>query len=454
METKQTDIIKTSVTSPCGTFIGERRGQVRYFRGIKYAHAGRWEYPALIERYDGEYDATRFGASCYQMRAFEEDAVCNPFYHREFREGASYEYGEDCQFLNIWTPENAEKLPVVLYIHGGSFTGGCAHENMICGDGLCSRGCIFVSFNYRLGPYGFASHPDLTDKDGACGNYGLFDQLCAIKWVRRNIEAFGGDPERITLIGQSAGAMSVQEHIFSPTSEGMFKGAVMMSGAGALRSVVAPKMPEQTREFWDVICRLAGAENMAALRETDPKTLYYAWLQAQKEVKGATLCTAPVIDGKLIVRSPAETVKLGLQKNLPCIVGVTRNDMAPAMLYFFANTWMRSQKKAGMAPCWGYYFDRPLPGDDFGAWHACDMLYMYETLNTNYRPFAEADYAISRKMGDMLAAFAKTGDPNCPSLPKWKTGPGRVMNFAPECRMGRWNLPKLLKYTIKNKGPM
>ena len=272
--------------------------------------------------------------------------------------------------------------------------------------------------------------------------------------MRKNISVFGGDPERITLIGQSAGAMSVQEHIFSPLSDGMFKGAVMMSGTGALRSVVTPKTPEQTREFWSCICRLAGAENMAALRKTDPKALYYAWLSAQNEVKGATLCTAPVIDGALIVRPPAETVKLGLQKNVPCIVGVTRNDMAPAMLYFFANTWMRSQKRAGKPPCWGYYFDRPLPGDDLGAWHACDMLYMFEALGANYRPFEETDFSISRKMGDMLAAFAKTSDPNCPSLPQWEPGPGKVMRLAPLCRMSRWPVLQMIKNTIKNKGPM
>lgn len=448
---KTAETIKTTVAAPSGTFVGEAADGIRYFRGIEYAKAGRWEYPRLIERYDGDYDATRFGTCCWQLRAFDEDAECCPFYHKEFRGGAEYEYGEDCLYLNIYAPENAEALPVAVYIHGGSFTGGCAHENMISGEGLCRRGVIFVSLNYRLGPYGFASHPDLA-QNGACGNFGLFDQLTALEWVHKNIAGFGGDPKKITLVGQSAGAMSIAEHCLSPMSEGLFRGAVMMSGAGAFKGAVSPRTPEQTRSFWDKICAEAGVSDMAALRETDAKTLYYAWLSAKNKNPLSILCTAPVLDGRLVARLPAETLKAGAQRNIPYLVGITANDMLPALLRTFAKGWMDTQKKAGMAPCFGYFFDRALPGDDCGAWHASDMLYMFETLRTNWRPFTEDDYALSSKMGDMLSAFVKSGSPACGSLPAWDAW--QVMRLAESCEISKWPSLRLLKNTLIRKGPM
>ena len=448
---KTADIIKTVATAPSGTFVGEAVGEMRVFRGIKYATADRWEYPQLIESYDGEYDATRFGTCCWQLRAFEEDAVCCPFYHKEFRDGAAYEYGEDCLYLNIYAPMQGENLPVAVYIHGGSFTGGCAHENMISGEGLAGRNVIFVSLNYRLGPYGFASHPDLA-QNGACGNFGLFDQLTALKWVQKNIAGFGGDPEKVTIVGQSAGAMSVSEHCLSPMSEGLFRAAVMMSGAGAFKGPVAPRTPEQTRSFWDKICAEAGVSDMAALRSVDAKTLYYAWLHVKQKNPLSILCTAPVLDGKLVARLPAETIKAGAQKNIPYLIGITANDMLPVFLRGFAADWMNTQKRAGMAPCYGYFFDRALPGDDCGAWHAADMMYMFETLKTNWRPYTEDDYVLSCKMGDMLAAFAKTGDPGCESLPIWE--PWQIMRLSESCEISKWPAGRLLKNTLIRKGPM
>ena len=265
-DNKTTDSRICSIETPCGNLTGLESDNIRVFRGIRYARADRWELPKAVKHWDGEYDATEFGACCYQHRAFDEDAVVNPFYHREFRVGDSFDYSEDCLFLNIWTPavKPGEKLPVLFFIHGGSFTGGCGHESVMRGNALCSEDVVLVTINYRLGPYGFASHPDLS-VDGICGNYGLYDQLEALRWVRRNIDAFGGDPEKICLMGQSAGAMSVTDLCISPLTLGLVKGAIMMSGAGVLHGAIRPRLPEETRGFWDAVCRAAGAEDMNAL---------------------------------------------------------------------------------------------------------------------------------------------------------------------------------------------
>lgn len=200
----------------CGRIRGIENETYLEFRGIRYAKAERFEYPRQIKSWNGIYDATKFGDCAYQHRAFDDDATVNAFYHKEFRKGLSFTYSEDCLFLNIWAPKNAENCPVLIYIHGGSFTGGSANEGHISGEKFAENGIITVAFNYRLGPFGFCSHPDLTDENGVCGNYGLFDQTLAIRWIKDNISSFGGNPDKITLMGQSAGAMSVDIHLSNP----------------------------------------------------------------------------------------------------------------------------------------------------------------------------------------------------------------------------------------------
>ncbi len=146
------------------------------------------------------------------------------FYYNEFRKGEHYDYSEDCLLLNIWTPEDAEPdsaLPVIFYIHGGGFTGGCGHEKHFDGPVWPTKGVVVVTINYRLGPMGFVCLPELAAESGHTGNYALYDQLTALQWVHDNIRAFGGDPANITLMGQSAGAMSVQQLVLSPLTEAL-----------------------------------------------------------------------------------------------------------------------------------------------------------------------------------------------------------------------------------------
>ena len=194
------------------------------FRGIRYATAKRWCYPQPVEKWSGVYDATKFGAACVQGRTFrpEKEQKPEPFYYREFRRGLDFTYSEDCLFLNIYAPEEAKKAPVLLFIHGGAFMGGCGNELHMDGTAYARRNFVFVSINYRLGPLGFLADRQLAEEAGHTGNYGLYDQLEAIRWVYDHIADFGGDPENITLFGQSAGAMSIQQHVLSPLTKPYF----------------------------------------------------------------------------------------------------------------------------------------------------------------------------------------------------------------------------------------
>ena len=227
------------VQTPCGLIQGAEGKEegVAVFKGIRYAKAGRWEYPGQVTHWEGVYDAGSFGACSFQPRAFynEEEVPEKAFYYREFRKGETYTYSEDCFFLNIWAPVESRDAPVLFYIHGGGFKGGCGHEKHFSGEAYCKRGIILVTCNYRLGPLGFCCLPELETEAGHTGNYGLYDQLCALQWVYDNIAAFGGDPGRITIMGQSAGAMSVQQLCVSPLTRGLISGAVMLSGGGVSR---------------------------------------------------------------------------------------------------------------------------------------------------------------------------------------------------------------------------
>ena len=434
--------------TPCGEIKGLRFENHMQFRGIRYARAARWEYPSIVESWDGIYDACEFGACSYQRRGFEEDEVCNAFYHKEFRRGLSFTYSEDCLFLNIWAPENKKDCPVIVYIHGGSFTGGSSNEGHISGEKFAEDGVVFVAINYRLGPFGFCSHPDLTTKDGVCGNFGLFDQIAAIKWITRNIAAFGGNPDKITLVGQSAGAMSVDILISCDECKGMFSSAVMMSGAGMQRAAAKPEAPEKTRKFWDAIIKNANVNSIEELKKVDERTLFYAWSDACKADKLSMLHTFPVKDGKIITDT---SFTMRTIPDMPIILGATITDMIPIVLEAITKRYA-SKCKHHKNPCYVYNFDRLLPGDNSGAWHSCDLLYAFSTLENNWRPFEKTDFEISNKMHDMLCAFASTQDPNCDSIPKWESGGKMPLHLCESTYTGKWRTKQLFLNTFGNKG--
>jgi len=409
------EVIKT----PCGEIRGTdcRLPGVRAYKGIRYATAGRWEYPKQVTHWDGVYDATRYGHCSYQPRAFynEEENLKKIFYYNEFRKGETYTYSEDCLFLNIWTPDFAkagDKLPVLIYIHGGGFTGGCGHEKHFDGPVWPQKGIIGVTLNYRLGPMGFVCLPELKEEAGYTGNYGLHDQMTAIRWVKDNIAAFGGDPDNITIMGQSAGAMSVQQHSLSPLTDGLFQRAVMSSGGGVSKAL-ASAPAEKSYDFWYAVMKKAGCQDLAAFRALPVDRLFALWQETRKEVKGGNCF--PCIDGHFVVGSGSELLAGGRQKKIAYMTGSTSEDMMPPILQSMAKSWCAAQEK----PSYTWYFDRRLPGDDNGAWHSSDLWYWFGTLDNCWRPMEDKDRKLSDQMTSYLCNFVKCGDPNGADLPRW-----------------------------------
>lgn len=441
-------IIKT----PCGDVQGYRTDTegIIAFRGIRYATAERFKYPVEVTSWDGVYDAKEYGACAYQPRSFydEEKMPKKIFYYNEFRKGREYTYSEDCLFLNIFTPENiGENMPVIIYIHGGGYIGGCGHEKHFDVPIWPLKGVIAVTINYRLGPLGFATLPQLKEEAGHTGNYGLYDQLTAISWVKHNISAFGGDPDNITIMGQSAGAMSVQQHCLSPLSRGMFKGAVMSSGGG-INNVLAPAPAEKTYPFWLAVMERVGAENLDELRAVPVEDIFSAWQDLLKTMKGRY--TAPCIDGVFVVGNANGILKAGEHHKINYMLGSTSEDMFPPFIYSISKKWCKAQT----TPAYLWFFERNLPGDDHGAWHSADLWYWFGTLKKCWRPFNEKDVALSEEMTDRLTAFAKTGNPNCDGYVDWEAGGRRALTLGDQdTKMSNPGALKLWYTMFTNKAP-
>ena len=442
------------VNTPCGSLQGcpgRLEGTVTY-KGIRYATAGRWEYPKQVTAWEGIYDATRYGHCSYQPRAFydEEQNQKKYFYYNEFRKGESYTYSEDCLFLNVFTPEYAKEgdnLPVLLYIHGGGFTGGCGHEKHFDGPVWPAHGVIGVTINYRLGPMGFLTLPELKEEAGCTGNYGLYDQLTAISWIRDNIAAFGGDSGNITIMGQSAGARSVQQHVLSPLSEGLFQKAVMSSGGGVSKMMV-PASAEKFYDFWYAVMANCGCKTLQEFREVAPQTLFEAWNKTKQEMKGGFQATSPCLDGRLVVGSGVDILAKKAQHRIPYMAGCNSHDLMPPILYAMGKNWCKAQD----VPSYSWYFDRMLPGDKHGAWHSADLWYWFGTLENCWRPFEEKDRELSDLMVRYLCNFAKKGNPNCPGNPEWVTAGNRSMLMGEKkAHMGKPGTLKQIVTMLTNK---
>ena len=444
------------INTPCGQVQGTATGleHVVAYKGIRYATAGRWEYPKQVTSWEGVYDATNYGACCYQPRSFynEEENVKKYFYYNEFRKGATYTYSEDCLFLNVFAPDTAkegDKLPVLIYIHGGGFTGGCGHEKHFDVPVWPTKGVIGVTLNYRLGPLGFVCLPQLKEEAGHTGNYGLFDQLTAIQWVRDNIAAFGGDPECITIMGQSAGAMSVQQHSMSPLSKGLFQRAVMSSGGG-ISKILSAAPYEKHYTFWEKAMENAGCETLEQFRAITPDKLFEAWNLTKKKLQSPG--SFPCIDGRLIVGTGVEILSHKQQHSIPYMAGSTSEDMMPPILQSMSRKWCATQD----VPSYTWYFDRRLPGDENGAWHSADLWYWFGTFSNCWRPMEQKDIELSNQMVDYLCNFVKCGNPNADGcLPLWKASnkkQKKVMFLGEEATgMRKTNTFKMIHTMLTNK---
>lgn len=386
------------------------------FKGIPYAKAPigdlRWKAPQPHENWDGVYKAYE-----YQTISVQEIRKDEFLYGKEFFEYTE-QRGEDCLYLNVFTPakSNSERLPVLFWVHGGGFFGGSGSEPEFDGEGFCKRGVILVTMNYRLGPLGFMAHPELSkeSESGTSGNYGILDQIAALKWVRRNIAAFGGDPDNITIDGQSAGGMSIQVLCCSPLCRGDFHRAIIQSGISPImrteKSVEALK--SEREKIGLALMRKLGCRNIEEMRRIPAE--YFA--RGMSELSGE-MVFSPYADGYVLPQSTDNSVLDNTFADVDLMVGCTTTeslskDDSPVAVALRTGylSFLEEMFKHGRK-VYTYLFSRNIPGENGGAFHAGELWYQFSTIDRCWRPMIGKDYDVSNIMADYWAEFARCGNP-------------------------------------------
>ena len=383
------------------------------YKGIPFAAPPvgdlRWKEPQPVIPWEGLMVADSFGAASMQVTWNPES-----FYGREWRASGSVPFDEDCLYLNVWTSAAGKKnakLPVAMWIHGGGYREGFGFEpEMDGGEDWASRGVILVSVTYRLGVFGFFSHPLLAEEspNGVSGNYGLMDQAAAIKWIKNNIAQFGGDPENITIFGQSAGAGSVQSLCASPQSRDLISKAISMSGGGL--SSMRPGQPMDTAQQANkAMMDYFGKTTLEEMRALSFDEL----LDMSKEYAEKTkkrMAWWPIIDNYFLTGTFSEVALKNEIADIPYLFGYTANDMFEMTEAVADFCLLREEKSTH--PAYAYLFSRQLPGDESGAFHSADLWYVFHSLRHSWRPFTEADHDLSLQIVDYWTNFAKYGNPN------------------------------------------
>lgn len=390
---------------------------VTVFRGVPYAAPPvgelRWKRPQPVVRWDGVRLANTFSNICWQPG----NAV-GTFYGNEFYWKEQTIQSEDCLYLNIWTPTEAigsseSRLPVAFWVHGGAYFNGYGHEITMDGNAWAKRGVILVTINYRLGIFGFLAHPELSAEtpDGTSGNYGTYDQVAALKWVHENIAQFGGDPENITVMGQSAGAASIKNLVSSPMSKHLIRKAVIQSGGGispAGSQETGQKKAEETgKSFMDKHgyhtlkqMRAAPAEQLLSIFKEDGMGLF-----------------RPHIDGILLPESFDDAARNQHLSDATYMIGCTLDDIRPMGKQIDEFCFLRDSLYH--RPAFQYLFARKLPGTHDGAFHSAELWYMFHTLDRSWRPMTQADYALADEVMDCWTNFAKYGTPGGNGSASW-----------------------------------
>ncbi len=433
------------------TVLSTKLGQVKgvafedydAFYSIPFATAKRYEYGKNIDSWEGILDATTHGAVMSQYRQYHPhlDVPERAFYYKEFRQDIDFQYDEDALNLNIFKPKDNGKHPVLVFIHGGGFNSGSNYDHAIQGQAYAQKGIIFVSIQYRVGPFGYFAHEEIKDAFGREGNFGLDDQFLAMTWIKNHIADFGGDPENITVMGQSAGAISIQFMCLNAKWNGLFHHAIMLSGAGAFPSFAQPKPAADTRAYWQDVIETSGAKSFAEFKAMDTKQILDAWEEVRARRKDNSYNAMPVIDGYFLT----DTVSNLIHKPLPVdyMVGITNNDMFAPLLAKVGYAFGK-ENSAFM-----YYFDVDAPGDNNKAFHSADLYYVFGSQADSWRPYDANHREISRMLMQYIINFATNGNPNLPGkqdLPSWKND-GRVMHFVEDPKKVKMGHPNWLKLT-------
>ena len=449
---------------------------VRMFKGIPFAAPPvgdlRWKAPQPALSWSGVRQADKFGSACLQTNVFGD------IYFRDAQPS------EDCLTLDIWTPAKpaSAKIPVIVWFYGGGFVAGSASEPRYDGENLAKKGVIVVNPNYRLGVFGFFSHPELSKESGrnASGNYGLLDQVAALQWVVKNIAAFGGDPQNITIAGESAGSASVSALMASPLSRKLFQKAIGESGAffpGGPSGGLPLKALSETEQFGMEFAESVGAKSLADMRAKPGDELLQA---AAKENRGFGF--GPNVDGYFLPASVLSAYTEGAQSHVPLLAGWNADegkmfvlfapqkptaksfaelaqarfgDQATEFLKLYPATtdqeamlsaealagddftifptwkWVDMQRKTGASLVYEYRFEQvpavkpgamigPIPAAEAGSRHACEIEYVFETLKSQAGvPWTDEDFKVSEAMASYWVNFAKAGNPNGSGLPDW-----------------------------------
>jgi len=401
---------------------------VTVYKGIPYAAApvgeNRWKEPQPVTPWEGVKVADTFSAACPQAA---HDGT-NPWTADFYYEGDP-EFNEDCLYLNVWTTAPGKtdaKMPVAMWIHGGGYSAGWGFEKEFDGDAYAQRGVVLVTINYRLGIFGFLAHPLLSAESshGVSGNYGTLDQIAALKWVYNNIEQFGGDPNNITIFGQSAGAMSVKNLVASPLTENMIAKAIIQSGGGVSEAPLLQSVNVEMAELGSkLVFDWAGYDTIEKMRAASTDEIYTLGARYTKETGNrSTIAASPLVDGYVETKTFDQAAKDGSIKDIPYMIGYTMDDMGS--LGGGIDRFCLIREAAG-TPAYAYQFARPLPDDEAGShplkgsFHSSELWYTFHTLARSDRPFVEADDVLSNHMVDCWANFIKTANPNAAGSSEW-----------------------------------
>lgn len=427
------------VATKYGTLEGVQENHSIVFKKVPYAKAPtgelRFRAPQPPEKWEGVYDSRQFPPMAMQIEPSPEGLYGKEFYSNpDFLRPAS----EDCLYLSIWIPETAEagdRLPVGFWIHGGAFDHGYASELEFDGQAWNRRNVIFIAVQYRVGCFGFLAHPWLsaeTDQH-VSGNYGILDQIAALRWVHENIADFGGDPDNVTIFGQSAGAMSVHTLVCSKLTAGLFSHAILQSGAfiSADPGTTSLEQAEKNGEEFTSRYGIGSAEELRAL---SAEQLLQDQLDYQQYVMKTrnTLTYNVTVDHYVLDDTLSRIWKSGKMKSVPYMIGCVKGDLGTSE----ENTESgrkevlleEAEKMAQAAepyrdPVYVYFFRHPLPGGENPAFHSAELWYVMGTLERCWRPMQKEDFDLSRTMVDAWTCFCKTGKPGGAWRPWTKEDP-------------------------------